>query len=126
MMANTYRFKHHPDPEIDFCVEVDELNAMWQDVQIGFEPKFDDLCIRLERALRFNASGEDMNAVRATYALREMQFAVDARIVAQRAQEYMRRAAAELHKVHKLSERDAASIMLTVASVVSLGPKSAR
>lgn len=39
---------------------------------------------------------------------------------------YMRRAVAELRKVHGLSERDAASLMITVTSVVSLGPKSAR
>lgn len=41
-------------------------------------------------------------------------------------QAYMRRAVAELQKVHGLSERDAASIMITVTSVVGLGPKSAR
>lgn len=41
-------------------------------------------------------------------------------------QAYMRRAVAELQKVHRLSERDAASIMITVTSVVGLGPKSAR
>lgn len=41
-------------------------------------------------------------------------------------QAYMRRAVAELMKVHGLSERNAASIMLTVTSVVGLAPKSAR
>lgn len=41
-------------------------------------------------------------------------------------QAYMRRCVAELQKVHSLSERDAASIMITVTSVVGLGPKSAR
>ncbi len=43
-----------------------------------------------------------------------------------KAQAYMRRAVSELQKVHGLSERDAASIMITVTSVVGLGPKSAR
>lgn len=41
-------------------------------------------------------------------------------------QAYMRRAVAELQKVHGFSERDAASVMITVTSVVSLGPKSAK
>lgn len=53
----------------------------------------------------------------------------DRRIAAEnerKAQVYMRRAVAEMQKVHGLSERDAASIMLTVTSVVSIGPKSAR
>ena len=53
----------------------------------------------------------------------------DRRIAAEterKAQAYMRRAVAELQKVHGMSERDAASIMITVTSVVSIGPKSAR
>lgn len=51
---------------------------------------------------------------------------VDDDVAEMKAQAYMRRAVAELQRVHRLSERDAASIMLTVTSVVSLGPKSAR
>jgi hypothetical protein len=47
-------------------------------------------------------------------------------ITEQKQQAYMRRAVAELQRVHKLSERDAASIMITVTTVVSLGPKSAK
>lgn len=47
-------------------------------------------------------------------------------VQASKQQAYMRRAVAELMKVHRLSERDAASIMITVTSVVGLAPKSAR
>lgn len=41
-------------------------------------------------------------------------------------QAYMRRAVTQLMARHGLSERDAASLMITVTEVVSLGPKSAR
>lgn len=47
-------------------------------------------------------------------------------LIDRKQQAYMRRAVDELQKVHRLSERDAASIMITVTSVVGLGPKSAR
>lgn len=47
------------------------------------------------------------------------------RHAARKRQAYMRRAVSELQDVHGLSERDAASIMLTVTSVVSLGPTAA-
>ena len=63
---------------------------------------------------------------KAREAMRKGFDAVDADAAGKKAQACMRRAVAELQKVHKLSERDAASIMITVTSVVSLGPKSAR
>lgn len=47
-------------------------------------------------------------------------------ITDQKQQAYKQRAHAELMKVHGLSERDAASIILTITSVVSFGPKSAK
>lgn len=43
-----------------------------------------------------------------------------------KAQAYMRRAVTQLMARHNLTEREAASLMLTVTEVVSLGPKSAR
>lgn len=43
-----------------------------------------------------------------------------------KAQAYMRRAVTQLMARHGLSETVAASLMLTVTEVVSLGPKSAR
>lgn len=43
-----------------------------------------------------------------------------------KAQAYMRRAVTQLMARHNLSERDAASLVMTVTEVVSLGPKSAR
>jgi hypothetical protein len=61
-------------------------------------------------------------------AQRALKHGVDATASAdalKKQQAYMSRAVAKLQKVHKLSERDAASLMLTVTSVVSLGPKSA-
>lgn len=47
-------------------------------------------------------------------------------ITEQKQEAYKRRVHAELMKVHGLSERDAASIILTITSVASLGPKSAK
>lgn len=41
----------------------------------------------------------------------------------ERTQKLMRKAVAELMRVHRLSERDAASLMMTVTSAVDLAPK---
>lgn len=35
------RFGHHPDPAIDFCVEVEEIEAIWTDRHLQF-PNPDD------------------------------------------------------------------------------------
>lgn len=59
--------------------------------------------------------------MRSDYMAREFA-AIEAEADA-KTQAYMRRAVAELQKVHGMSERDAASIMLTITSVVGLGPK---
>ena len=42
----------------------------------------------------------------------------------ERTQKLMRKAVKELMSIHRLSERDAASLMMTVTSVVGLAPKS--
>jgi len=33
------RFGHHPDPAVDFCVEVEEIEAMVYNRSVGFDPE---------------------------------------------------------------------------------------
>ncbi|MGY3582260.1 hypothetical protein ACVIGB_000815 [Bradyrhizobium sp. USDA 4341] len=63
-------FGHHPDPAIDFCVEVEEIEAMACNRRIGFDPE-PDLDRRIERALMFTVGG-DAGAVRAKQSLRQI------------------------------------------------------
>lgn len=72
------RFGHHPDPAIDFCVEVEELESMHRNRTIGFdhEPALE---ARVEKAMDFRV-GADLNAVHAKQALRQ----VDAELCGQR------------------------------------------
>lgn len=50
------KFGFHPDPAVDFCVEVDVLGAMVYDVHVGLESrkKLED---RVFKALQFNVGG---------------------------------------------------------------------
>lgn len=50
------RFDHHPDPAIDFEVEVEELIAMAINRRTGFDPE-PDLDRRVERAMSFRVGG---------------------------------------------------------------------
>lgn len=63
-------FGHHPDPAIDFCVEVEEIQAMACNRRIGFdaEPTLDR---RIDRALMFQVGG-DAGAVAAKDLLRDV------------------------------------------------------
>ena len=45
------RFGHHPDPAIDFCIEVEDIEGMAYNVKVGFHDTKDDLRPKLERAL---------------------------------------------------------------------------
>jgi hypothetical protein len=54
--------------------------------------------------------------------VREVEDALDDTAF-ERTQKLMRAAVKELMSVHRLSERDAASIMMTVTSAVDLSPK---
>lgn len=64
------RFGHHPDPAIDFCVEVDYLKGMQYDVgcRRASEAEFND---RVARAMEFRVGG-DQHAIAAKAVLREM------------------------------------------------------
>jgi hypothetical protein len=64
-------FKHHPDPAIDFCVEVEELQAMTYNRKVEFdrEPTLD---ARIFRAMQFRVGG-DLGACAAKQTLREIE-----------------------------------------------------
>lgn len=47
------RFGHHPDPALDFCVEVEEIQGLVYDVKIGMA-KRKDVEDRIFRAMMFN------------------------------------------------------------------------
>lgn len=67
------RFGHHPDPAIDFCVEVEEIEAMHCNVKIGFAPEErNERDRRILRAMGFVVGG-DANAVHAKHRLREIE-----------------------------------------------------
>lgn len=70
------RFGHHPDPAIDFCVEVEELEAITESARLGLsgfghEQDRTSLNGRIERAMEFRVGG-DANAVAAKGALRAL------------------------------------------------------
>lgn len=66
------RFGHHPDPAIDFCVEVEVLEGIAYDRSVGFanpaDGSFDE---RLSRAMEFRVGG-DRGAIYAKHRLREL------------------------------------------------------
>lgn len=61
------RFDHHPDPAIDFCIEVDALEGLVADVRAGVE-KRGVVEERLFKATMFRVGG-DMRAVSARQKL---------------------------------------------------------
>lgn len=68
------RFGHHPDPAIDFCVEVEIIEGEWFNVQMGFEngtPTAKELRQRVDKAMTFNVGG-DLNAISAKSLLRKI------------------------------------------------------
>lgn len=68
------RFGHHPDPAIDFCVEVEIIENEWLNIQIGFAkgtPTKDELGKRLSEAMNFRVGGE-LNAIAAKQLLRSL------------------------------------------------------
>lgn len=68
-MSDLARFDHHPDPAIDFCIEVEELEGMAYDRSVGMPaPDFES---RVEKALDFRVGG-DQWAVAAKAALRTL------------------------------------------------------
>ncbi|ABS68899.1 hypothetical protein Xaut_3671 [Xanthobacter versatilis] len=69
------RFGHHPDPAIDFCLEVEVIQGEAVNHHIGFTngaPSLDEMVARIERAMAFRV-GSDAGAVAAKQALREIE-----------------------------------------------------
>lgn len=75
------RFDHHPDPAIDFCVEVETLENEWLNTKIGFmngTPPLDALRRRVDKAMDFRVGG-DLNAIAAKSLLRRIDGEMGAR-----------------------------------------------
>lgn len=67
------RFGHHPDPTIDFCVEVEEIDAIHYDVRTGIaKDKEDERNRRISRAMSFRVGGDE-KAVAAKDRLRVIE-----------------------------------------------------
>jgi hypothetical protein len=65
------RFKHHPDPAVDFCVEVDVIGGLAADVAAKLEKK-SVVLERIEKAMRFRVGGDE-RAVAAKALLRKTE-----------------------------------------------------
>jgi len=68
------RFGHHPDPAIDFCIEVEEIEAMHCNVQLGLAEKGEmrERDRRILHAMDFRVGGTQ-DAVEAKDRLREIE-----------------------------------------------------
>lgn len=75
------RFGHHPDPAIDFCVEVEELEGMMFNRRVGFDLE-PDLDKRVESAMRFNVGG-DIHAMAAKCFLKTIEDELSRRAAAE-------------------------------------------
>jgi hypothetical protein len=70
------RFGHHPDPAIDFCVEVEELESIAEKARLGLagfghEEDRAGFDARVEKALDFRVGGDEQ-AVAAKGVLRQL------------------------------------------------------
>lgn len=69
------RFGHHPDPAVDFCLEVEVIQGEAENHRLGFTagtPSRDEMAARIERAMAFRAGG-DVGAVAAKQTLRKIE-----------------------------------------------------
>ena len=76
MTTHMARFGHHPEPAIDFCIEVEELEAIAESSRLGLtgfghEQDRETLDQRIERAMDFRVGG-DAGCVAAKDALRRL------------------------------------------------------
>lgn len=74
------RFGHHPDPAVDFCIEVDEIEAEVKNHAIGFvngTPSLEQIQTRIFKAMGFRVGGYEWS-VRAKNRLREIEAALSA------------------------------------------------
>lgn len=70
-MERLGRFGHHPDPAIDFCVEVECLEGLAYDITVGLQGR-EPVARRVNRAMQFRVGG-DLHAIAAKEALRELE-----------------------------------------------------
>lgn len=70
-MSELGRFGHHPDPAIDFCVEVDAIEGMVYDVEVALADKA-AVSERIANALAFTVGG-DASAINAKTSLRKLE-----------------------------------------------------
>lgn len=70
-MEKLGRFGHHPDPAIDFCVEVESLEGLAFDVERGMEER-QPIALRINRAMGFRVGG-DLSAITAKDTLRGLE-----------------------------------------------------
>lgn len=69
--VNLGRFGHHPDPAIDFCIEVDCLEGLAHDVGCKLADRV-EVSKRISSAMTFTVGG-DAHAVAAKGRLRELE-----------------------------------------------------
>lgn len=70
-MEKLGRFDHHPDPAIDFCVEVETLSGLVYEAQVGMIPS-QPVFERIDRAMSFRVGG-DLGAISAKETLRQIE-----------------------------------------------------
>lgn len=68
------RFGHHPDPAVDFCVEVEAIAGLRADFKAGFET-LDLVRKRVAEAMQFRVGGNPI-AIRAKGELRQIEHEV--------------------------------------------------
>lgn len=66
------RFGHHPDPAIDFEIEVEELQSIIIDKELGLRADEELPVDRMFLAMQFRVGG-DPGAVEAKFLLRELE-----------------------------------------------------
>ena len=69
--ARLGRFDHHSDPAIDFCVEVEVLQGLVYEAQVGMIPAA-PVFERIDRAMSFRVGG-DLHAIAAKEMLRSAE-----------------------------------------------------
>lgn len=68
------RFGHHPDPAIDFCIEVECIEGEAYNERVGFPVEGRPLGDRIFYAMSFRVGG-DLGAISAKGRLREIEAA---------------------------------------------------
>ena len=107
------RFGHHPDPAIDFCVEVEEIEAIWTDRCNKFaNPDDAALDARVGRALSFRVGG-DLHAINAKDRLRRIESDIVEQAI--EAADRIRAAAPDLYA----AARDLESIMQSAQAILA-------